>query len=506
MTGIDAYWGVLMRTVRRAIISGGFSISVILALAPAASAAQAGVAQAGVAQAGVAQAGVAQAKPVVLTVGQAASQDVPPAAGSEPDTLVEPDAAADPEHPGVAVVVGHDGRYSDGGAVGITHAWTRDGGRTWRHAPVPFITTAAGGAWDRASDPVLAFGPGGVLYLSTIAFNSSATDCRSVVLVSRSTDGGATFEPPSTAQSTNDCTIFNDKNWLTVDDNARSPYRGRVYQFWSYFVGDFAKQQVRWSDDRGRTWSAAVVVTPDATDTQASQALVHLDGSITDVYLDYTGTGRTPDREREQAEARADAAAAEPGVPLRARTSHDGGRTWSGAVTVTTDVGGDVPGVRCCLPSAVIDPVTGRMHAVWQSTDLSLLQESSSPDGVHWSAPVTVNPDRTATTQVINADVAAYAGRVLVSYGVRDSAVADGRYVRQRAAFSYDAGRSFPGRVRLGPISDLTYAAQAGGAFPGDYIGTAVSRGLFYAAWPVSSKPPYGGTYHQVLYAAAIRP
>jgi hypothetical protein len=484
----------------RATILGGLSaaltISVTLALAPAASAAPPDPASPD----------PASPAPAVLALRQAASQDVPAAPGSEPDTLVEPDVAADPHHPDIAVVVGHDGRYPDGGAVGITHAWTRDGGRSWRHAPVPFITTAAGGAWDRASDPVLAFGPGGVLYLSTIALNSSATDCRSVVLVSRSFDGGATFGPPSTAQATNDCTIFNDKNWLTVDDSPRSPYRGRVYQFWSLFVGDTAQQVVRWSDNRGRTWSDMAVVTPDVTDSQGSQALVHPDGSITDVYLDFTGTGRKPDREREGAEARATAPAAEPGVPLRARTSHDGGRTWSAAVTLTTDVGGDVPGVRCCLPSAVIDPVTGRMHAVWQSTDLSLLQASSSADGVHWSPPVTVNRERTATTQVVNADVAAYRGKVLVSYGVRDSAVADGRYVQQQAAVSYDAGRSFRGQVRLGPVSDLQYAAQAGGAFPGDYIGTAASRGRFYATWAVSSAPPGGGTYHQVLYAAAIRP
>jgi hypothetical protein len=446
--------------------------------------------------------------PAVLNVGPASRQDVPAAPGSEPDTLVEPDVAVSPRNPSVAVVAAHDGRYADGGAVGITHAWTRDGGRTWRHAPVPFITTAAGGAWDRASDPVLAFGPAGDVYLSTIAFNSSATDCRSVVLVSRSTDGGATFGRPATAQYTDDCTIFNDKNWLAVDTGARSPHRGRVYQFWSYFVGDFAQQRVRWSDDHGRTWSDAVVVTPgDEEETQGSQALIRPDGTVTDVYLDYTGTGRRPDQEREGDEARAAAAPpVEPGVPLRARTSYDGGRTWSAAVTVTSDVGGDVPDVRCCLPSAVVDPVTGRMHAVWSSTDLSLLRASSSTDGVHWSAPVTVDTERTATSQVINADVAAYGGKVLVSYGLRDTAVAAGRYVVQRAAVSRDAGRTFRDRFRVGPVSDLQYAAQAGGAFPGDYIGTAAAPGRFYTAWAVSSPPPGGGTYHQVVFAAAIRP
>jgi hypothetical protein len=444
--------------------------------------------------------------PTVLTLGQAARQDVPPAPGSEPDTLVEPDIAVSPLNPDVAVAAAHDGRFPDGGAVGITHAWTRDGGSTWRHAAVPYITKAAGGTWDRASDPVLAFGPGGDAYLSTIALNSDPSDCRSVVLVSRSTDGGATFGRPSVAQSTNDCNLFNDKNWLAVDTGARSPHRGRVYQFWSYFFGEFAQQRVRWSDDHGRTWSAAAVVTPGDASTQNSQALIRPDGSITDLYQDYAGTGREPDRERETASARAAAPADEPGVALRARTSRDGGRTWSAAVTVATDVGGDIPGVRCCLPSAVVDGVTGRLHAVWQSTDASLLRASTSTDGVHWTAPVTVNRERTATTQVVNADVAAYAGRVLVSYGVRDTAVADGRYVQQQARFSYDGGRSFTAHLRLGPRSDLQYAAQAGGAFPGDYIGTAVSRGRFYAAWALSSEPPSGNTYHQVLFAATIRP
>jgi len=274
-------------------------------------------------------------------------------------------------------------------------------------------------------------------------------------------------------------------------------------------VGDFAEQRVRWSDNHGRTWSAAAVVTPGSpADTQNSQALIRPDGSVTDVYMDFAGTGRTPDHERESDEARAAAMAPalEPGVPLRARTSRDGGRTWSEAVTVATDVGGDVPGVRCCLPSAVADPVTGRMHAVWSSTDLSLLRASSSADGVHWSDPVTVDTERTSTTQVINADVAAYSGKVLVSYGLDDTAVSGGRYVQQHAAVSYDAGRSFAGRLRLGPPSDLQYAAQAGGAFPGDYIGTSVSHGRFYAAWALSSAPPDGGTYHQVLFAAVIRP
>lgn len=448
--------------------------------------------------------------PTVLSLAQASRQDVPSVAGSEPDTLVEPDIAVSPRNPDIAVAVTHDSRYADGGAVAISHAWTRDGGLTWRHAPVAGLTTTTGGVWERVSDPVLAFGPSGDLYLSTIALNSSPTDCRSVVLVSRSTDGGATFGKPVTAQYTNDCNLFNDKNWIAVDGQPRSPHRGRVYQFWSFFTADGAQQRLRWSDDRGQHWSAAVTVTPGATTvTQNSQALIQPDGTVTDVYLDYTGTGRRPDSEREVVGARTAPRAAPapfPGVPLRARTSRDGGRTWSRAVTVATDVGGDVPGVRCCLPSAVADPVTGRLHAVWSSTDLSLLRLSSSSDGVHWSTPGTVDADRVASTLVVNADIAAYGGTVLVSWGRGDSAVAGGRFVQQEVAESVDGGRTFGRPLALGPRSDLRYAAQAGGAFPGDYIGTAITRGRGYVAWARSSTPPGSGRYHQVLLVAALRP
>ena len=66
--------------------------------------------------------------PTVLALGQAARQDVASAPGSEPDTLVEPDIAASPLKPNIAVAVAHDSRFPDGGAVGITHAWTATAG------------------------------------------------------------------------------------------------------------------------------------------------------------------------------------------------------------------------------------------------------------------------------------------------------------------------------------------------------------------------------------------
>ena len=108
----------------------------------------------------------------VLHVGLVTEQDVAAQPGSEPDTVVEPDVAVSPLNAKIAVAAAHDGRYPDGGAVGITYAWTHDGGATLAPRTCPGLTTSTGGPepWVRASDPVVAFGPDGDVYISTLLF------------------------------------------------------------------------------------------------------------------------------------------------------------------------------------------------------------------------------------------------------------------------------------------------------------------------------------------------
>jgi hypothetical protein len=171
----------------------------------------------------------------ILHVGQIAQQDIPPESYSEPDTLVEPDVAVSPTNADWAVAVAHDGRYPDGGAVDITYAWTHDGGKTWHHQPVQGITKSAGGTWDRASDPIVAWGPDGSVYLSILPVN---LDCQSGVYVTRSTNGGKTFGTPVLAHYSDSCNYSDDKNYLAIDNSPHSPHYGRLYQFWTPFIFD----------------------------------------------------------------------------------------------------------------------------------------------------------------------------------------------------------------------------------------------------------------------------
>lgn len=449
--------------------------------------------------------------PVVRSVGQIARQDVAPQPGSEPDTLVEPDVAVSPVDPRIAVAAAHDGRFPDGGAVDISYSWTHDGGRSWHHAPMPYLTKAVGGVWDRVSDPVVAFGPDGTVYISTLLIS---LDCPSAVGVSRSTDGGRTFSPPVLAHYSATCAVSDDKNWLVVDTGPRSPHRGRLYQFWTPFLSDEqgnltgSPQVVRWSDDHGRHWSRTVNVSATDVFTQNSQPMIQPDGTITDSYLNFgSDSGREGPESRIGDDAAADAApAAEPeGDLLVARTSRDGGADWSAEVTVTHDAGEGPAGIRCCLPSATADPRTGRLYAAWNSATPGVVALSSSRDGRHWSAPIQVNRESRPALDHVNVDVAAEGGRVYVSYGTRDTAVQSGRFVQQRVSVSADAGLHFRSPLSLGPPSDLNYAAEAGGKFPGDYIGSAVRAGRVYLVWARSSAPPNpAARFHQTLWAAVL--
>ncbi|MDQ6617713.1 MAG: glycoside hydrolase [Actinomycetota bacterium] len=451
--------------------------------------------------------------PRVLHVGQIASQDIAPQPGSEPDTLVEPHVAVSPVQPHTAVAVAHDGRFADGGAVDISYAWTRDGGGHWQHAPVPGLTKAFGGAYDRASDPVVQFAADGTAYLSTLLF-ATPPGCPSAVAVSRSNDGGATWGAPVLVHASDTCDYSDDKNWLVIDNSPTSPHFGRIYQFWTAFVADgnnnfTSPQVVRFSDDQGSTWSATFPVNPVSANTQDSQPMILADGTIVDTYQNYGPSrvgGESPIHRGPPRRHAADQIA--PTIALSARTSVDGGRTWGNEVTVTNDVGPGPADVRCCIPAANIDHATGRMYAVWEGAalgDTDPVEMSTSTNGADWTAPQTISHGDVPGVQEVNVAVAADHGHVFVTYGVRTDAADNGGFVQQKLSYSADGGATFGSPLALGPVSSLRFAAQAGGLFPGDYIGMAITADRLYLVWCVSSPPPTPSPYHQVLFAGVLR-
>ena len=135
-----------------------------------------------------------------------------------PNSQVEPRVAVDPSNPAHIVGVWQQDRWSNGGAQGIVAAVSFDGGLHWREVVIPGLTACSGGTIQRASDPWVSIGPTGTVFVSSLAVNLDATGqtLNSSILVSRSTNGGITWGPPTTV-ITDGPNYMDDKESITAD-------------------------------------------------------------------------------------------------------------------------------------------------------------------------------------------------------------------------------------------------------------------------------------------------
>jgi len=416
------------------------------------------------------------------------------AIGSQADTQVEPFIAVDPNNPLIVVATFQEGRFPDGGSVDCGYATSHDGGQTWVSGDLPLLTVATGGPFARASDPAVAFGPDGKVYIVTLAFGGP----RSAIAVQRSDDGGITFGAPVLAQDDNSSAIFNDKEWITVDTFPASPHYGRLYVVWDQSNSFGAPILLRYSDNRGATWSAVKTVSSASAGTVGAIPLVQPNGDLTIVYDDYSNV------EREVAQ-----------------TSHDGGVTFAAAVTIGTFNGGSLPDIRSGgLPAAAIDAGTGDLYAAWQDrrfrTDglRDAVLSRSTNGGATWGALVRVNADATnGKLDHFTPAVAALNGVVHVTYRTRDVSAGLSPFVEMRDMVSLNRGVAFGNETVLGDPADLRFAAFVTGAyctnppcaFLGDYMGIAAAPGAFHPVWCRSfDEPASSAAQHQTAWSSSI--
>src|SRR3954469_13752313 len=178
----------------------------------------------------------------------------------QPDTTTEPSIAVNPANPKNAVAGYQMGRVDGGGDASNGYATTFDGGKTWKYGTVPGLTVRNGGDFDRASDAVVAFGPGNVVYYSSLVFNDGSGEggdsLRSAIVNSTSRDGGKTWDKPTVVIDDSGGGL-NDKNWEVVDNGTGAGHHtGRLYVVWDRV----APMLVSYSDDQGKTFSPPSVV------------------------------------------------------------------------------------------------------------------------------------------------------------------------------------------------------------------------------------------------------
>lgn len=289
--------------------------------------------------------------------------------------------------------------------------YSMDGGQTWHDSGI----IPGFDEYGTTSDISIAFSPRGTIaYAAVLACNGGV--CRgtgngSGIYVSRSRDGGETWESPTLVFADPTGAYFNDKPWIAVDSSKGST-RGTVYVAWN-LDGNVAGRSVdpdngaamfhtsqaigsapggivvARSTDYGNSFSAPVTLT--AFDAQfkhfglGATPAVGPDGRVTIVYSGQDEVNKKTT------------------YSLQYVTSRNGGATYSAprpAVAHVVPLPDKLPNGtfrNFSLPAFAISPKDGSMLVAWadmRNGDADIYTSRSTNGGKSWSSPYRVNHDR----------------------------------------------------------------------------------------------------------------
>lgn len=284
--------------------------------------------------------------------------------------------------------VGTDGVYT-----------SSDGGATWTNRGLLPGFSDNGGSLQSDGDPAIAYGPrpttnggfsfkrGARAYYAGLAEfapgSAQGNQAPELLTVSRSDDNGVHWSNPVIAANGHGF-LFNDKEAITVDGSAASPFFGRAYVSWTQFRGSvftFSAEPVMiaHSDDGGETWSAPNQLSAAHNNTavggrQGSAVRSGPDGAVYVVWEDgdINGTKQV------------------------VAVSHDGGVSFSRPITIAYfhDIQNPIPGANfrtSSFASASVDQTNGAVYVAWadRGADAGRILVSKSTDGGQtWSTPV----------------------------------------------------------------------------------------------------------------------
>jgi hypothetical protein len=391
---------------------------------------------------------------------------------------VEPRIAVDPRDPDHLVGVWQQDRISTGAAAALLTGASFDGGRTWTRSMPAFThcsggTSAAGTAFQRASDPWLSIAPDGTVHqigiaLSGINFTASSDNA---VLATRSSDGGRTWSTPVILRRDGGG-AFNDKESLTADPNdARF-----VYATWDRLVSDRGVSWFASSADGGATWDTARAIYDPGANNQTlnNQIVVLPDGTLIDFFTEFIASDQSI------------------AMRLVLIRSADRGATWSAPVPIADMFGIDT--VDPATSAAVRDAVDigsiavgpqGDLAVVWQDARFNGLRNAvafsrSLDGGFTWSPPVAINAVPGVQAFVPTVQVRADGVYGVTYYDFRNDTASPNTLPTDYWLTQSSDGVTWRETHVSGPF-DLLLAPIAGGYFLGDYESLGVRGNDFVA-------------------------
>jgi hypothetical protein len=233
-------------------------------------------------------------------------------------------------HGGITVGRSDDGVHFENAAISIYVPHPLEPGEV---RPETFAMNAA-------FAPVAAASPDGEVYVAWMGNRSDNGD--DAIILSRSTDGGATFPhdrnvvvaTDTERGSTPAMNVRGLRLTPSIDvDRSNGPHRGRIYVAWSQLVNRAPTIVLAHSDDRGKTWSEPREVSPapgaDSSDPNTQVDQIHpavaVDPTDGTVVLTFRDTRYDSGADRRRA------------TDVFLTYSRDGGDTFAPALRVTPE-------------------------------------------------------------------------------------------------------------------------------------------------------------------------
>ncbi len=396
---------------------------------------------------------------------------------SQHQTQVEPDSFS---FGSTIVAATQSGRFTDGGSSDICWATSTNSGSTWTNGCLPGITTfLGGGTFARVSDPAVAFDASHNVWMVTgLAINSSVVGA--AVTVSRSTNGGTTWNNPVIARSASGSANF-DKEWIACDNTSTSAFFGHCYiEYDDNGAGN--RIHMLTSTNGGTSWTD---VTTGSTGL-GGQPVVRPNGTVMVPYESNTGQ-------------------------IRSFRSTTGGSTWNSSVLVATIQDHAVAGnIRTePLPSAEIDSA-GTVYVVWQDCRFQSgcpgndIVMSKSTSETTWGAVTRVTSnggDHFIPGIGVDRTTSGSTAKIGLAYYFYPTANCTASTCQLDIGYtsSTNGGSTWSTPTQIqGPMSLSWLPSTTQGVMVGDYISTSISGGV---AWPLFAlaTAPSGSTFHESM-------
>jgi hypothetical protein len=275
---------------------------------------------------------------------------------------------------------------------GTQVGWSTDGGVTWTSQ------NEGPGGFRNKGDPAAVINLSGHFIVGYITSQRGQG-------VSISTDTGASWSHVTVATVPDTMFDLLDKNHLTVDNVASSPYQGNLYSAWTEFIDGGPNEDqvvISTSSDGGSTWSTPEDISSGLGAGSHNQGVNIQTGPNGEVYATWAVYDIWPADE----------------VAIGFTSSMDGGASWAAESRILTSILGirstTLPNENSranSYPTMAVDvsggPRNGWIYIFWtnqgvpgvNSGDADIYMIRSTDGGASWSTPVRVNDDATTNAQ-----------------------------------------------------------------------------------------------------------